>query len=332
MVNKDLAKRYIYAVTCNLPAKTQPEVEKEIDSMITELLDARCCGAEPGDEDIRAVLTELGPPEELAVKYSGEENKALISGIYLLWYKKMLRIVLPIAAAGVAFASLLSGFVKWQPAQEMYGFIPEIISTVLSGAFSAVVQAFMWVTIVFIIVERKNVRFSGDDFLSKLRSVPDKRAQIKIHEPVINILWQIAVFVLLLGFPYLIGGYTKGTDWIPAFDGTYIQASWYLIVIWTVVGISREIAKLIERRYSRRLALITVISHILTGASSALFLASSRIMNPVFTDNIASMIEGPSAEGLGKVLSHVNLFILAAVLLTLVVDVCVTLFRAFRYD
>ena len=80
--------------------------------MITELHNARCGDAEPEDADLRAILTELGSPEELAVRYCGDEIKALISGIYLLWYKKMLRIVLPIVAAGVSFALLLSEFVS----------------------------------------------------------------------------------------------------------------------------------------------------------------------------------------------------------------------------
>ena len=335
-MNNDLIKRYIYAVICHLPAKSQPEVEKEIESMIVELLDARCGESQPEDEDIRAVLTELGAPEELAVKYSGDENKALISGIYLIWFKKILKIVLPIAAAGVAFATLLSAFVQWQPPQEMYEFISEMIASVISGALNAAVQAFMLVTVVFIILERKKVKFSGDDFLSKLRPVPDKRAQIKIHEPVINVLWHIAAVVLLLGSPYLIGGYTEtestGWIWIPAFDETYIRSVWYLVVLWAAFGIFREAIKLIDRRYSKRVALVTVIAHILTGVSAALFFANDHLMNPVFVEKVGTMIKGASAEELGRALGHVNLFVLAVMLFALLLDIGVTTYRAIRYD
>ena len=129
-MNNDLIKRYIYAVIFNLPSKSQPEVEKDVESMIEELLDARCGSKEPTNEDIRIVLTELGSPEELAVKYSKDENKALISGIYLMWYKKILKIGLPIAAAGVAFATFLTGFIDWQPVKDLYEFLPEIIAEV----------------------------------------------------------------------------------------------------------------------------------------------------------------------------------------------------------
>ena len=331
-MNNELVKRYIYAVACNLPAKSQPEVEKEIESMITELLDARCGDAEPTDEDVRVVLIELGAPEELAVKYSGDENKALISGIYLLWFKKILKIVLPIAAAGVAFATLLTGFVHWQPPQEMYEYMPNLFGEVIGGAFSAAVQAFMWITIVFIILERKKVKFTGDEFLSKLPPVLDKRAQIKIHEPIINILWHIAAAVLFLGFPTLIGGYSKSTGWIPAFNDTYIRSVWYLIVLWAAFGIVHEAVKLIERRYSKRLALVTVITHVLTGLSATLFFANSSIMNPVFIEKIGSMIEGANVEEISRALGHVNLFILAIMLFALLLDIGVTSYRAIRYD
>ena len=328
----DLIKRYIYAVTCNLPAKSQGEIEKEIDNMIAELIDARCGGKEPSDADIRAVLLELGPPEELAVKYSGDENKALISGIYLIWYKKILKIVLPIAAAGVAFAVLLSKFIEWQPPQDMYFFIPEIVSTVISGALDAAVQAFLWITVIFIILERNKIRFSGDDFLSNLHPVPDKKAQIKIHEPIINIFWHIVSPVLLLGFPYLIGAYSEKTGWIPVFNEDYIHASWYLVVLWAALGVVCEIFKLIERRYSRRLALAVIVSNLLIAISSALFFADNGLMNPVFIDKFGTMISESGADGLSRILGQTNIIILAIILFALFIDTCVASFRAIRYD
>ncbi|MCL1793265.1 MAG: hypothetical protein FWG34_05300 [Oscillospiraceae bacterium] len=331
-MSNDLTKRYIYAVICHLPAKSQPEVEKEIESMISELLEARCGESQPKDEDIRAVLGGLGAPEELAAKYSGDENKALISGIYLIWFKKILKIVLPVAAAGVAFATLLSAFVKWQPPREMYEFIAEMVAGAISGALSAAVHAFMCVTLVFVIMERKKVKLSGDDFLSKLQPVPDKRAQIKVHEPVIGILWHIAAAALLLGFPYLIGGYTESTGWIPVFDEKYIQSAWYLVVLWAAFGTFREAVKLIDRRYSKRVAITTLAAHILAGISAVLFFANSSIMNPVFVDNAKIMIKGADAEKIGGALGYANLFVLAITLFSLLLEIGLTIYRAIRYD
>jgi len=338
-MNNELMKRYIYAVTCHLPTKAQPEVEKELENMIAELLDARCGEREPTDADVRAVLTELGPPEELAVKYSGDENKALISGIYLLWFKKVLKIVLPIAAVGVAFATLISGIVKLQPPQNlgafvppMIEFIPELIAEAIAGAFSAAVQSILWVGLIFAILERKKVKFSGDEFLSKLRPVPDKRAQIQLHDPIMNILWCVAAAVLFLGFPYLIGGYSESIGWIPAFDESYIREFWYLVVLWTGFNIVHEIVKLIERRYSRRLVLVTRITHLFSGVSIAVLLGNNRMMNPAFTENIGTIVKGVGAEKIGMVAGHLNLLLLAVILFALLLEIGVTTYRAFRYD
>lgn len=331
-MNNDLIKRYIYAVSSHLPTKLQAEVEKELENMITELIDARCGENEPTDEDIRAVLTELGSPEELAVKYSGEENKALISGIYLLWFKRILKIVLPIAAAGVAFAALISAFTGWQPpVGNDPAFISNLIAEVIAGAVSAAVQAFVWIVVIFAILEHKKVEFSDGEFLSKLRPVPDKRAQIKIYEPIINILWHIAAAVLFLGFPYLIGGYTESTGWVPAFDQSYIRGAWYFIIIWAVIGIAREIYSLIERRYSKKIALITVVANILMGTSATLFFANSKIMNPNFSGIFDAMFK-INGEELGRFLPPINLILLAVILFALLLDIGVTTFRAFRYD
>jgi len=138
--------------------------------------------------------------------------------------------------------------------------------------------------------------------------------------------------VLFLGFPYLIGGYSDSTGWIPVFDETYIRSAWYLVVLWTVFGIVREMVKLTERRYSKRLALTTVITHVFTSVSATAFFMNSRIMNPVFLEKAGSMIEGVGVVKISQMLGHVNLIILMIMLFDLLLDIGVTTFRSFRYD
>jgi hypothetical protein len=146
------------------------------------------------------------------------------------------------------------------------------------------------------------------------------------------VLWHIAAAVLFLGFPYLIGGYTKSVGWIPAFDEAYIRSIWYLVVLWAGFGIVREVFKLTERRYSKRLTLVTVITHSLTGISAALFFSNNRIMNPVFVEKVGSMIEGTGVDELSRAFGHANLFLLAIMLFALALDIGVTIYRAIRYD
>lgn len=330
-MNSELIKKYIYAVSCHLPPKAQEEVEKDLEAMIFELLDARCGDRAPTEEDIRIVLTELGSPEKLAVKYSGDENKALISGIYLLWFKKILKIILPIVAGAVALGTAITAFTKWDSTLKPTYFVAEQFAAIIYGAIEGALQAAFWILIVFIILERKNVDFSSKDFLSRLPNVPDKRAQIKIHEPILDIFWHIAAAVLFLGFPYLIGGYTEGTGWVAAFNQSYIQSVWYLVVLFAAIGIFNEIFTLTERRYSKRLALVTAISNILTGGLSALFFANSKIMNPEFDEIVISLFK-LNGEEAGGYLPPINLVLLGIIIFALLLEIGVTAFRAFRYD
>lgn len=330
-MNSEWIKRYIYAVTSHLPAKAQAEVEADLQGMICELLDARCGEQEPTEADIRAVLTQLGPPQELAVKYSGEENKALISGIYLVWFKRLLKLVLPIAAAGVAFATLISAFTEWQPSADAFQYSAQLFAEVVSGAVSGAMQAFVWVFVILAILEHKKVKLNDGDFLSALGPVPVKQSQIKLHEPILNIFWHIASAALFLGFPYLIGGYTESTGWVPAFSQSYIQGAWYLVVAWAVVGIASEVFTLTERRYSKRLALVTVVANLLTGTTAVLFFANKAIMNPAFNSLFDAFLQENSIELAWKIPSA-NLLLLGIILFALVLDAGVTTYRALRYD
>ncbi|MDU7336624.1 MAG: hypothetical protein E7L17_00745 [Clostridium sp.] len=331
-MKNDLIKRYIYAVTCNLPTNLQAEVEMELENMISELIDARCGETEPTDQNIRIVLTELGSPEELAVKYSGEEHKALISGIYFLWFKRILKIVLPIAAGGVALAVFISSFIGLQSYNvNDPTLISQLISEVISGAVSAAMQAFVWIVVIFAILEHKKVKLNEGDFLSKLPPVPDKRAQIKIHQPIINIFWHIALATLLLGFSYLIGGYTESTGWVPAFNQSYIQEVWYYIISWVIIGIAYEIYRLTERHYSKKLAIATVVSNTLTGVLATLFFTNDKIVNPNFNVIFDAMFQ-LNSERLGHTLPAYNLIMLAIILFALLLNIAVTTLRAFRYD
>ena len=58
MDSKELIKRYIYAVTKNLPVSNRQDVARELQSLIDETLAERSQGAQPTDADTKAVLME----------------------------------------------------------------------------------------------------------------------------------------------------------------------------------------------------------------------------------------------------------------------------------
>ena len=106
-MKSDLIERYIYAATKRLPRKQREDVALELRGLIEDMLMERCGEEQPEERDIRVVLTELGTPQELAARYSDEENKALIGQPYYSVYRYILKIVLPATFFGLSVAHLL---------------------------------------------------------------------------------------------------------------------------------------------------------------------------------------------------------------------------------
>lgn len=326
-MNHDLVARYIYAVTRHLPPKTRADVEQELDSLISDMLAERRGDILPTEKDTRIVLTELGPPEELAAKYSGDENKSLIGGIYFLLYKRVLWIILPVAVAGLMFANLLT-MVLGNPSDSYSGW--EMVGQIIGGAAGGFLQAFAIVTIIFAIFSYKKVNFNDGDFFSKLPPVPKKNEQIKPHEPIINIFFIAFAAVVFIGFPQVIGVWLEGTGWIPLFTISVVRNLWPPIVLWTVLNISKELIKLIEGRYSARLAYGTLAVNVLVMVCAAFIFLNNRMINPDFLTFMADLMPGNTI--VSALFTHVHLLFLAVVGFPLIIETIVTLAKAWKYS
>jgi len=281
-MNHELIDRYIYAVTRRLPPKSRADVEQELAGLISDMLEARCGAVAPTEKDVRVVLTELGLPGKLAAKYSGDEGGALISGEYFLMYKFVLKLVLPIAAAGVAFASVLALVLNGGPEAATFAGIAAAILQPIGGAFAGVIQAFAIITFLFAVLERKKVDFSGGDFIDSLPPVPVKNERIRPREPIAGMALCAVMALVFLAFPQIMGGWLDGAGWIPALDVSVIRSFWLPIALWAALGIGKEVLRLIEGRYTRRLAIAATIANPVIAACAAIAFRSGRIMNPVF--------------------------------------------------
>ena len=331
-MNNELIARYIYAVTRHLPQKIRADVEQELDSLIADMLTQRCGDVLPTDKDVRVILTELGDPEEMAAQYSGDENKALISGTYYLIYKRILCLVLPIAAAGIAFAGILSACLDWQPNTNPFEMLWSNIGQTIGGIIGGSIQAFAAITIVFAILERKKVNFKEGDMLSHLPIVPKKDACIKPHEPIINMMWSVFAAVFFLGFPQIAGAWLEGSGWIPAFDTQVIRGFWLPIVLWAVLGIAKEAVKLIDGQYTIRLAVTTLIANVLILISTAFVFLNNRLLNAKFVRHISDWVTGEDSAMIRDVLGNLGVVFFGVLCLVFVLETVVTAVKAWKYS
>lgn len=324
----DLIKRYIYAVIRYLPQKTQADVEKELEGLISDMLEERRPNAAPSEADIKAVLAELGAPAELAAKYSGDENQSLISGTYYLLYKRVLKIFLPVIAVVVAFAGVLATVLEWSAHLDQNIRFDSLIGLGLGGIAGGAFQAFAIITLVFAVMSYKKAPIEKLDFLSSLPQIPGKNAKIRPHKPVIGILWSVVGVVILLFVPQVLGGWVEGVGWIPVFTISVIRGCWPFIALWAVLSVAKETMAMIEGQYTARLAVVTIISDLLILACISVVLMQNNIMNPDFVNNIGAFLVGDGARFLSGYFIHANLLLLGIVAFATLIEMITVVIKA----
>ena len=329
-MNHELIERYIYAVTRRLPAKLRGDVEKELASLISDMLEARCGDVIPQEKDIRIVLTELGAPSKLAAKYSGDEGKALISGEYFPMYKFLLTLVLPIAAGGIVLANLIAMFTVWDPAANLWVTVAKTLGQIFAGIIGGSVQAFAIITFIFAVFEWKKVKLSDGDFIDSLPLVPEKNERIKPGEPIGGMVMCVLMVLAFLAFPQIMGGWLDGAGWVPALDVGVMRAAWLPIVLWAVLDLGKQIARLLEGRYTKRLAIVSAAANPVIAICAFLAFRSDKIMNPVFMERM-SQIFGEEGHIAMLVMENAHLIFLGVVLFALVLDTVTLALKARKY-
>ncbi|MCL1952880.1 MAG: hypothetical protein FWF60_08650 [Oscillospiraceae bacterium] len=327
-MNHELIDRYIYAVTRRLPLKSRADVEQELASLISDMLEARCGAVSPSDKDVRVVLTELGHPSQLAAKYSGDEGRALIGGAYFLMYKFVLKLVLPIAAAGVALASVMGLVLNGGPEHTFSGIAMAIFGPI-GGAFAGAIQAFAVITFLFAVLEWKKVKLADGDFLSALPPVPVKNERVKPWEPIAGMVLCVLMALVFLAFPQVMGGWLDGAGWIPALDVAVMRSLWLPIALWAALGIGKEVLRLAEGRYTRRLAIAASAANPVIAACAVIAFWSGRVMNPVFLEHMGEIF---GEEKLFNTLFEKgHLFFLGVVFFALVLETVMLWVKARKY-
>jgi len=326
--NHDLIARYIYAVTRGLPTNTRPDVEKELDGLVTDMISERCGNTTPTDADIRAVLTELGDPDEMAAKYSPDGQGALISGSYFVIYKRVIRIVLPLAAGLIAILTALSFIVDWAQDPSSLAAISTAIGQVIAAAVEAPIVAFAVITIVFAGLERAKTRSRSRDFLAGLPPVPKATERIKPHQPIVSMAFWVAFTVVLLAVPQVIGGWTQTAGWIPVFTTAVLRALWLPIIAWAVLGIVKDVVRLVDGAYTIRVGVVTVVTNVLIVACVAMVFLAKSVMNPDFVAHLGDFMTGSGAQVVWVGGEHLNVVVFAIICFALAIETVVTVVKA----
>lgn len=334
-----LIDKYVYAVTKHIPAKQKDDIDKEIRTLIDDMLTDKFPGKEQEIESIREVLTELGNPYDLAKKYL-ETKRYLIGPEYFDIYIFILKIVLAAVSGGLLIALTIKNVVTL-PA-DPFAMAGEVISTIISALFGV----FAWVTIIFALIsyyadpylksEIMKIREENKWSLSDLPEIPGKKAIIKKSEPIAGIVFQILALILFNYAPQILGIISsKGgtTTIIPMLNLDKLSSFIILINIIIFIGLIKETARLLEGRYTLRLSIGISILGCISLILTVLLITNPQFWNPNFAIDFAKAYETefPSFFNIADASSSILKIFIGLAVFGYIVETITNFYKAIRY-
>jgi len=326
----DMIDRYVFAVTRRLPASQQADVDRELRSLIEDMLNAQERQGAARTSDIEAVLMELGNPWELASNYRGKKRYLIGPDHYDL-YEMIVKIVVGATGLGIIIA-LMVGYV-FNPPETVFSTIGNFIGTVVSALF----QAFAWVTIVFAIAERYNDRNEANKQVawkvSDLPEVPVHTKRFSKAESIAGIICLVIFFMILNAAPSLFSmGIYTGEVWIaPVFNPEVFRKVLVLFNITIALAICVEFVKLYFGQYSPRLAVVMIGIKTVTFAISLYIIGASGVWNTALPSDLEAHFNF-STDFVVSFARFWDLFPTLLIILTIlgfVVETITTIYRSF---
>ena len=157
------------------------------------------------------------------------------------------------------------------------------------------------------------------DSVSASPETPIKRLKFSKLEPIVGILFAVVATVIFLRFSHIITITFIGGHLIPTFDADVIQSLWLPIIIWAILRIGINVAYLIERYYTQRLAVISVIGNVLSAIALFIIFFDDRIVHWEYVDFINRYFE-EIAAWFGEIIARPNLIILAIMVIAMIID------------
>lgn len=328
MSEYDLIERYIYAVTKKLPKRMREDISKELYSLIMDMLESRCGEIKPTDKDIRVVLTELGTPSDLANNYLPEKVNYLIGPEYYQAYKTILLIVI----AATSFGMVLSGCILLIIGSDEFNSILNFMKWI-GNTFFSIIMVFAFITFFFAFFERRGIKIDiNENSLDELPPVPSKEELIPRSGTIFSISFSIIFCILFLLIPQIFS-FTDGKIWIPIFNVSSIQHMWYLFIIYMLCSLLRDFYKFHIGRYTKKLAIISIISNFLSIIPAYFFTHTYSLMNHDFIIKISSYLNTEKdTVFILFIMNNIPSIFFAVIVFALILDSVTTAIKAYQYD
>ena len=204
---------------------------------------------------------------------------------------------------------------------DIVDFIVNMIVETCATVFDGAALTFAAVTIWFAVMYHKGIKMDTlFDSLDQLPQLPKKECVISRVGIAFEMGLTVLFYAIFLACPEVLCAYDVETNSMtPIFQTGYIHSTWYLIVIFGILGIGRECVKLIDGTYTKRLLIVTAIVDVLSVALSVVWLANPSIINPAFSD-VLSVLFADTEPFVFNIMTNFNYFFLGCIIFALVVD------------
>ena len=314
----ELIERYVQAVTERLPESTRDDVARELRANIEDMLpdDAR-------ERDVRAVLEKMGSPVALANEYR-QSKRYLIGPAMYDAYVDVLKIVLCIAPVVLAFLGLAGVALE-----SSGGSYLDYVVAFVGGAFQGAVYAFIWVTLVFAILERAGVDERNLMPKKKEWSVEDlppvaqsSKSRIDRAGEVVSIILTVAFVSIIVLKPDLFGSWEQMDGaWqvAPVFDLARLETYLPAMVSLAVIGFGLSVYKIVVGRWTMPLAAANTLFNLAMAVVACLAITDSGLWNSEITLRMEEVLE-VTAGSLDAILGGIAMAAVIVIVIMCVID------------
>ena len=285
----ELIDRYVHAVARKLPAASREDVAQELRGTVDDMLDAR---GSRNEEDVRAVLDELGDPSQLAAAYRSGPRHLIGPEVYDT-FLETLRAVLAVALPVMIGIQIV--FADWGDDRS----VASVVVSAVLGGLQVGVHIVFWTALTFVIIERTGAASEvssakGEWTPDDLPDLPRQR-QITLGELIGAVVVLACIPAGLLWQRYR-STYEVAGDPVPLFDPDLWDV--WIPVLFTIVVVNLAVEgwKYAVGHWTAALVAANLAVNVAFVTFFALLFSREDVWNPAYAAELAERTDFQLAD------------------------------------
>ena len=285
----ELIDRYVHAVARKLPAASREDVAQELRGTVDDMLDAR---GSRNEEDVRAVLDELGDPSQLAAAYRSGPRHLIGPEVYDT-FLETLRAVLAVALPVMIGIQIV--FADWGDDRS----VASVVVSAVLGGLQVGVHIVFWTALTFVIIERTGAASEvssakGEWTPDDLPDLPRQR-QITLGELIGAVVVLACIPAGLLWQRYR-STYEVAGDPVPLFDPDLWDVWIPVLFAIVVVNLAVEGWKYAVGHWTAALVAANLAVNVAFVTFFALLFSREDVWNPAYAAELAERTDFQLAD------------------------------------